>query len=195
DVCAAYVWVAENAERWGGDADRLILAGESAGANLVTTLALCATMRRPEPYARAVFDSGLVPRAVLPACGLLQVSDPQRFGRRRKLPALVSDRIDEVAHSYLGPTPPDDIDLADPLVVLERDEATDRPLPPFFTFVGTRDPILDDTRRLHAALKRRGATCEIRYFPGEAHAFHAMVWRPAALECWRDSFEFLKRTV
>ena len=195
DVCAAYAWVAENAERYGGDVERLVLAGESAGANLVTTLALCATMRRREPYARAAFDTEIVPRAVLPACGMLQVTDSERFGRRKKLPAFIADRIEEVARDYLGSSPPEDTDLADPLLVLEGDEPTDRPLPPFYTFVGTRDPILDDTRRLHAALERRGATCEIRYFPGEAHAFHAMVWRPAAMECWRGSFEFLKRTV
>src|SRR5215471_9419144 len=76
DACAAYLWTVENAERFGGDADRIILAGESAGANLATSLALCASTRRPEPFARAVFDSGVVPRAVLPACGLFQVSDP-----------------------------------------------------------------------------------------------------------------------
>jgi acetyl esterase len=175
DACAAYVWLTENAERYGGDVERLVLAGESAGANLVTTLALCATMRRPEPHARAVFDTA--------------------FARRKKLPAFIADRIEEVAHSYLGASPPEDTDLADPLLVLERDQPTERPLPPFYTFVGTRDPILDDTRRLHAALERRGAPCEIRYFPGEAHAFHAMVWRPAAMASWRDCFEFLKKTV
>jgi len=194
DVCAAYLWVVENAERYGGDADRLVLAGESAGANLVTTLALCATMRRPEPYARRVFDENVVPRAVLPACGMLQVSDPGRFARRKRLPTFVADRIEEVSHSYLRDAP-EDLDLADPLVVLERDEPTDRPLPPFYTFVGTRDPILDDTRRLHAALTRRGVACEVRYFPGEVHAFHALMWRPAAVESWNGSFEFLERTV
>ena len=40
DVCAAYGWVAENAAQYGGDVGRLALAGESAGANLVTALAV-----------------------------------------------------------------------------------------------------------------------------------------------------------
>src|SRR5262249_14786074 len=122
DACAAYTWAIDNAERFGGDGDRLIVAGESAGANLATALAICATTRRPEPWARAVFDAGVVPRAVLPACGILQVSDPGRFARRRRLPSYVTDRIDEVAQGYLGPAPPENLDLADPVVFLEGDE-------------------------------------------------------------------------
>src|SRR5207244_6728579 len=34
DACAAYRWVSQNARAHGGDPDRLILAGDSAGANL-----------------------------------------------------------------------------------------------------------------------------------------------------------------
>src|SRR6266568_8892552 len=48
DACAAYVWVERNAARYGGDTSRLVLAGESAGANLVTALTLTAVMPRPE---------------------------------------------------------------------------------------------------------------------------------------------------
>jgi acetyl esterase len=194
DACAAYVWVERHAAGYGGDLDRLTLAGESAGANLVTALTVAATMARPEPYAREVFATGRVPRAVLPACGLLQVSDPERFARRKPLPGFISDRIEEVSHAYLGRVT-GNTDLADPLLVLERDTPSHRSIPPFFTFVGTRDPILDDTRRLHAALVRRGVHCDIRYFPGEAHAFHALMWRPSALECWRATHAFLEHHV
>jgi acetyl esterase len=68
-------------------------------------------------------------------------------------------------------------------------------MPPFFTFVGTRDPILDDTRRLAAALELRGVPCEIQYYPGEGHAFHALVWRPSARACWRATHRFIARHV
>jgi acetyl esterase len=198
DACRALVWAAANAARLGGDPARLALAGESAGANLVTSLAIAASTPRPEPWARAVYDAGIRPRAVLPACGILQVSDPGRFVRRKpKMPAYVADRIEEVSDSYLGGARPGPggFDLADPLVVLERGAPTERPLPPFFTFVGTRDPILDDTRRLHAALQRLGVPCEVQYFPGEPHAFHALAWRPSAVACWRRSLGWLEQTI
>lgn len=194
DACLAYEWVVRHAAEYGGDPSRLVLAGESAGANLVTSLAIAASWRRPEPFARRVFDTGVSPVAVLPACGLLQVTDGRRFSRRRKLPAFIADRIEEVGDAYLGRNPPAGpgaLDLADPVVVLERDDEPDRPLPPFFAAVGTKDPLLDDTRRLQAALARRGVRCEACYFPGEIHAFHAMIWRAAALDCWRRSFAFL----
>jgi acetyl esterase len=195
DVCAAYAWVVTHAERYGGDILRLALAGESAGANLVTSLALCATMERREPHARTVFATGVVPRAVIPACGLLQVSGSGRFARKKRMATMVRDRIEETERDYLGASPPDSWDLADPLVVLERDDVTARTLPAFYTFVGTRDPLLDDTRRLHAALERRGVTSQVGYFPGEIHAFHAFMWRPAARAVWRETLTFLERAL
>ncbi len=194
DCAAAYRWVAESVETHGGDPTRLVLAGESAGANLVTALAVAACYRRSEPFARAVFDTGVVPRAVVAACGMLQVSDPGRFGRRRRLPTWVVDLLAETSDSYLRDVAIDPtLDFADPLVLLERGAPPDRPLPAFFAPVGTRDPLLDDTRRLARAIDRLGAVCEARYYPGEVHAFHALTFRKQARRCWHDTFEFLGR--
>jgi acetyl esterase len=71
----------------------------------------------------------------------------------------------------------------------------ERPLPAFFAPVGTRDPLLDDTRRLEKALTNLGVPVEARYYPGGIHAFHAMVWDPAARRCWRDALAFLDRAL
>jgi acetyl esterase len=195
DCCAAFAWLTRNAAAWGGDPSRIVLAGESAGANLVTSLAVAASWSRPEPWARAVWDTGVSPRAVLPACGLLQVTDAGRFRRRKPgLPTFINDRILEVAGAYLPrDAGPDALEMADPLCIIERAGPTGRPLPPFFVPVGTADPILDDTRRLAAALDRRGVPCEARYYDGEVHAFHAFVFRRAARRCWSDAFAFLAR--
>lgn len=199
DVAAAYAWVAANGAEHGADVSRLALAGESAGANLVAALTVAACFERPEPFARKVFETGVVPRAVLPACGLHEVSDPGRFRRRKpRLSRFLMDRIEEVSHAYVGHL--DDpggahADLASPLRVFEADTESARPLPPFFLTCGTADPILDDTRRLDAALRRRGVVSEARYYPGEPHAFHAMVFRESARRHWRDSYAFLDRHV
>ena len=116
DGCAALAWVVENAARFGGDADRLVLAGESAGANLATSLAVAASSPRPEPWARRVWDAGARPGAVLPACGILQVTDVDRFARRKRLSAFLRDRLHEVEDGYLPSTHPRGParDLADP---------------------------------------------------------------------------------
>jgi acetyl esterase len=197
DVCAAFNWVSQHAELWGGDPNRIVLAGESAGANLVTSLTVASCFERPEPFARQVFERGIVPRAVLPACGILQVSDPDRFRRRwpHMLP-WVHDRVVEVSDAYLRGAhrlPPRALDLADPLLVFERGEQPARQVPPFFVVCGTKDPLLDDARRLHRALKRMGSHCEVEYFPGELHAFHAIALSRNARRAWDQTYQFLDR--
>lgn len=196
DACAALRHVIAKADELGGDTSRLVLAGESAGANLVTALTVAACFRREEPWARAVYDTNVVPKVVLPACGILQVTDPRRFSRRKRIAPFVQDRIDEVSEHYLShwglePHGHPSLELADPLLVLEGSRPSDRPLPPFFVPVGTRDPLLDDSRRLGQALARRGVDVEVAYYPGEVHAFHAFVFRSAARRCWRDTYRFL----
>jgi acetyl esterase len=193
DACAAFLWLVRHGAQYGADLQQLILAGESAGANLTTALAVTMAYRRPEPFAQAVFETGVQPVAVMPACGILQVSDPARFTRRRKLSPFIADRLEEVAEAYLGDVlydGPGGAELADPLLLLER-ETPARTLPPFLAVVGTRDPLLDDTRRLKAALDRLGVPCRAVYYPGEVHAFHAMLWRANALACWREKYRFL----
>jgi acetyl esterase len=196
DVCAAYEWVVRHARGFGADPARLVLAGESAGANLVTALALCACWERPEPFARRVWDTGVVPRAVVAACGLYQVSDCERFARRRPLTPWLHDRLVEVEEAYLHgvrPRRPEELDLADVVVALERGVRPDRPAPAFFLPVGTADPLLPDTRRLGEALRALGVAAEVRYYGDELHAFHALVWRRQARRCWSHTFRFLER--
>ncbi|MEQ1506082.1 MAG: alpha/beta hydrolase [Myxococcota bacterium] len=193
DAAEVFRWVVEHAAAHGGDRDRIAIAGESAGANLAVALTVCTTFRRDEPWARAVYDTGVVPKAVLPAMGLLQVSDPGRFARGRALPWWLLDRIEEVQEAYL-PTG-DGHDLADPLLVLERGDAPDRPLPPFHAVCGTADPVLDDTRRLERALRARGVVHEVGYVPGGVHAFHMFVFLAPARDCWTRMLAFTHRHV
>jgi acetyl esterase len=194
DAVDALCWLKRNAESWGGDTSRLVFAGESSGANLATALAIATCYRRSEPYAQRAFQTGLVPRAVIAACGLLQVSDPGRFARRRRMPWWIPSMLNDISRHYLrGVTK--GAELADPLLILERCEAPDRPLPPFFAFAGTRDPILDDTRRLGRALQDLRVPHEVEIYPGELHAFHALPFREASRRCWRETLSFLRRNL
>ncbi|HEY4057364.1 MAG TPA: alpha/beta hydrolase fold domain-containing protein, partial [Kofleriaceae bacterium] len=209
DVCLAYRWLADNIEQLGGDPSRVALAGESAGGNLVTSLALMLAERRTEPFAQAVYDTGLHARAVMSFCAILEVSRPSRFAERRKIPRWVEGMMHDITASYLrghelGPGSEAALELADPLRVIETHAAAHRShpdvagrfarqLPAFFAPVGTRDPLLDDTRRLARALDELGVPVEARYYPGGIHAFHAFVWDAVAQRCWRDALAFLDR--
>jgi acetyl esterase len=195
DLALAWQALPTISREGGGDLGRLVLAGESAGANLVTSLAVMASFERSEPAARAVFDAGHAPRAVVAACGILQVTGADRFRRRKHIGAFLADRIEEVGEAYVGTRPHHEVPLADPLLVLKGDTPSSRPLPPFFASVGTHDPLLDDTRRLERALAARGVRCEARYYPREVHAFQALVFRPNARAAWAETFRFLDGTV
>ena len=45
------------------------------------------------------------------------------------------------------------------------------------------------------ALRNLGVVAKDAYYPGEPHAFHALVMREAAQRCWRDTFAFLDEHV
>ncbi|MEM7677042.1 MAG: alpha/beta hydrolase [Myxococcota bacterium] len=194
DTAAALQWIAAKISAYGGDADRLALAGESAGANLALSLAICGCWPRTESFARQVFDLDVRPYAVVAACGLLQVSHPERYLQRTDIPSWVRARVQAVCRGYL----PDDtgdparFELADPLRVLESDQPPQRPLPAIFAPCGRSDPIADDSRRLAAALSQRGASFEAPWYDGH-HAFHAFIWTEQARRCWADQDVFLRR--
>lgn len=196
DTAAALKYVVEHARAWGGDPSRIIFAGESAGANLITSMACCIAYEREEPFARTVRDLNVEPLAVLAACGIFEVTSAtqryaQRFGR---LNWFFEDRYRELEEGYPqqsadGPVPHD---LVNPLSLLER-EPPKRKLPPFFLPVGYLDHLKDDHARMERALKRLGADVEAPVYPGEIHAFHAFIFRKNARKCWQDHFDFLHK--
>jgi acetyl esterase len=198
DVVDAWLWVAANCEAYGGDPSRMALAGESAGGNLVTALAVMSSYRRPERFARRVFAANIPISAVIATYPFIDLTETDRHLENPKLPAWVKALTFDAAASYVGP----DVarsshasPLSSPLLILESKERPARPLPPFFASCGTKDILLSQSRRLKAALDELGTPCDLHVSPGEIHGFDAMVWRPAAREKWRVAHEFLSRTM
>lgn len=192
DVAQAHAWVLAHASEHGGDPTRLVLAGESAGANLVTALALACCLPPATPLARDVFAREHVPLAVLAWCGIHEVSRPERYLTRRELSFVIRDRIETVSRSVLPHGASSASALADPLRVLESDMPVSRALPAFHLSVGSRDPIADDTRRLAAALGARRVHFALHEAPGEGHAFQLLLWRRAARDHWAHTGGFLR---
>lgn len=195
DVADAFCFVREHAHRLGGDPTRIILAGESAGGNLVTALALMLAHDFQWPWAKRLFALNVQPTAVLPACGLLQVSEPRRYELLAPhLSVHMHKHIHMVCTRYTRNSSPAAlaIGLDSPLQWLEQHVPT-RALPPFFITCGDADPILSDSQRLYAALQKQQAPCELRLYPRQGHAFHALPWRPQAKQHAADSIDFVKR--
>lgn len=192
DSCRAAVWVQQHAHEYGGDVSRLAVAGESAGANLACVVGVASAWRRPEPWAAEVFDAGVQPKALFPACGLLQATDVERIRRRRPdISRFVFDRLLETGNGYVQ-SDSSNAALADPLCIIEEAGEPDRPLAPMFIPCGTKDPLLEDSRRLARALDTRGVANDLRIYPGGVHAFHAFAFRKEAQQCWRDHRAFFE---
>ena len=191
DVAAAWTWMVDNADLHGFDLSRVALAGESAGANLSTALTIMTCFKRPEPFAQAVFSTGVTPVAVMPACGILQVHDPDSFVVGKPVRQIFADAIYNCCDGYLpaGATR-EETALASPLTLLEAGGMPARPLPPFFVPCGTADPVFADSPRLAAALRALEVPVIERHYAGESHSFHAYAWRRAAKECWSEMLGF-----
>lgn len=198
DCCDALLWVLENAHQYNADVSRLVLAGESAGGNLSLALATAASYRdEQDPWAARVYDADPSITALIPACGVLQVSGMHRlWSRERRTDPITRGFLSAMQRDYLPK--PQDLETppiwADPLVIIERRELT-RPLPPTFVFCGTKDILLEDTERLAARMQALGFPVKCGIYDGEMHVFHAFLWRPNARKCWYEQREFLKKYI
>lgn len=159
DVYAASVWAADHIAELGGDPNRLLVGGDSAGGNLAAVAALMARDRgRPHlsgqlllyPVIAADFDT----------------PSYRQFGRGyyNPKPALqwywdqyvptVTDR----SHPYASPLKAPDLSG----------------LPPTVTVIAGHDPLRDEGRAYAAALHSAGVPTVVRYFEGGVHGFMTM---------------------
>lgn len=200
DTALALEWLWDNAERFGADPHNVSVAGESAGGNLTTALALALSRPASSPQARALFEraqrEGRSLRAAMPACGFVEVAEAAERLKGEASPLILS-RVNLLARLYVeGSEHPA---LAEPLAELEalakstevHTQPFERPLPPFLLTVGERDVIASQTMRLHEALQGCGVPSELVVYPKQGHAFHAALWRPQAKACWVDHARFV----
>jgi len=158
DASAAYRWVLQNAQSWGGDTSKLALAGESAGGNLAVATAL---------YAR---DSNLTkPVHILSVYPIANSSMdlPSRKDSANAKP-LNSAMLTWFGHYYTSSM----ADMQDPRLNLVGADL--RGLPPTTIINAQIDPLRSDGETLAAAMKAAGDKVEQRTFPGVTHEMFGM---------------------
>ena len=172
DVLAVLRWLPEMPEEFQVNTRRVVLAGDSAGANL----ALGAMLARRDageslPCGAVLFYGCYQSDSDCPAH---RAFGDGRFG-------LASERMDWFWRQYLGEHGAGH-PHAEPLL------ADLHGLPPMFLSAAGLDCLLDDTRELAARLEAHGVRCQCRIYPGVIHGFLRMSNRlPVALTAIQDA--------
>jgi len=158
DAYAATCWAAEHAREIGGDPQRLVVAGDSAGGGLTAAVALRARDERgPGLRAQIIFYA---------SCNY--PSEKTESAREfAEGPILTAAAVDYFWHQYLEePAVEQHHPWASPIRA-----ASHRELPPAFVASAELDPTRDDCEAYAAALAQAGVATECRRYPGAPHGF------------------------
>ena len=178
DTNSVMEWICKNAVRYHLDPTRIILVGDSAGAQLASQYAAIAT----NPEYASTFPMRL-PDITIRALGLnCGMYDPKAF---------VGNGVSGVAKDYLGRH----FDPADPrLLVLE---AIGTNYPPAHITTAHHDFLKDNAQPMFEFLSEKGIPCKLDCYGSEedktvGHVFHVTITNPEAVRCNDDAAAFFK---
>ena len=188
-VAAALAHLVDHADRLGVDAARIVLAGDSAGAQIAAQVALLAS---DAAYARGVgIDVDLAPgalRGVVLFCGAYD------FTLARGSTRLGSWLVDTAIWSYLGTQRHDERVTLQGSIPQNLTPA----FPPVFVSAGNGDPLLPHTLGLVDSLDSHGIDHETLLFaddhePRLGHEYQLDLDSPAGREALDRAVAFVQR--
>ena len=180
DCHAAWMWLQENTQSLNIDAERIALAGNSAGGGLAAALALrLRDEGAPQPVAQALVYPMLDDRTAL----------------KRELDGLHHLWYNEINlfawESYLAPLAPGDENVT-PYAAPARSEDLSG-LPPAWLGVGDADLFYDEDLEYARRITEAGGSCTLTTIKGAPHGFDLVAaWSPQAKELNGSLVEFLQ---
>jgi acetyl esterase/lipase len=161
DVYAGYVWTVEHAAELGGDPERIIIAGVSAGGGLAAALALLARDRKAQqPLGQILLCPMLDDRNDTPSAHQMaglgvwdQASNALGWGS-----LLGEARGGPDVSEYAAPARAEDLSG----------------LPPAFIDVGSAETFRDEVVTYAARIWQAGGVAELHVWPGGFHGFEGM---------------------
>ena len=180
DTNAVMEWIVRNACRYHLDPQRIILVGDSAGAQMTSQYA---AMQTNPAYGR-LFGLKLANiriRAVGLNCGLYDLKEMGAAPRKG------------MHKDYFGRIPADDPRFC----CLESITAD---FPPAFITTGTEDSLRELAQPMQELLCSKGVAAEWKCYGREGdknacHVFHVNILLPEAVQCNDDAAEFFKKYV
>ena len=178
DTNSVMEWITKNAVRYHLDPSRIILVGDSAGAQLASQYAAIAANSE---YADAFHMH--VPEITIRALGLnCGMYDPKSF---------IGPKASGVARDYLGKQ----VDPSDPrLKILE---AIGSNYPAAHITTAHHDFLKDQAQPMYDFLTEKGIRCKMDVYGSEGdksvgHVFHVTITHPEAVRCNDDAAAFFK---
>ncbi|WP_226377164.1 MULTISPECIES: alpha/beta hydrolase [Burkholderia] len=155
DVYAVLRWTADHVDEMGGDAKRVVLCGDSAGATLSTATAMLARDRGgPRPVAQWLMYPSVSNKLDTPSWAELgDAYFPTREVMRNVLASYVPTETSPHA-PLLSPILGDHADL-----------------PPTLIQVGQLDPLRDENVAYASSLKEAGVEASVIVYEGQSHGF------------------------
>ena len=175
-------WAAREAARWGGDASRLAIGGDSAGGNLSAAVAAALADDADAPR----ISAALLIYGVFDFASMGDVLD-ESVAANEALAEAGAKMMEMMVGSYLGADRSDAL-LADPRVSPIHLASK---LPPSHVMVGSADGLAAQAAALVEALEREGVTHEHVVYAGMPHGFAQMEFFPPARESIDRMLEFL----
>jgi acetyl esterase len=161
DAYAALLWAADNARALGGDPDRLIVAGDSAGGTLATITALKARDEHGPAIAyQLLYYPGVDFVTTYPST--------ENFGENYGLPAKA---VRAMRSAYMGRAPDPRHPYLSPLFAYNH-----RDLPPALIVTAGFDPLTDAGHAYVEKLRQAGVTVTHAHYPGMIHGFMGIVF-------------------
>jgi acetyl esterase len=178
DAFAAVKWVADNAAALGGDAGRLAVAGDSAGANLAAVACLDAREAGgPDISAQILFYGSGNYSPDLPSS--------REFADG---PIITDDDVAFFWQQYLG----DRFGKEKSPRAFPYHAEDHSGLPPAFVGTAECDPTRDDAERYGEVLAAKGVQVEVKRYAGMPHGFVSWLGIvPAAQQAIDDGCKFL----
>lgn len=159
DAWNAYSWVTANAASFGGDATRVAVAGESAGANLAANVSLMAREREATPPVHELL--------VYPIAGN-DTTTPSYTENAEQVPLGKADMEWFIQHVFTSPD-----QAADTRVNLLGQDSFEG-LPSTTVILAELDPLRSEGEALAKAMEEDGVAVESRVFTGVTHEFFGM---------------------
>lgn len=181
DTNAVMEWVCKNAARYHLDPNRMIIVGDSAGAQLASQYAAIAT----NPAYAAAFHM-TVPDISVRALGLnCGMYNPDAF---------LENGATGVARKYMGRK----VDLADPRLQILK--AIGSRYPAAHITTAHHDFLKDHAQPMYDYLTKRGIRCKLDVYGSKedktiGHVFHVTINTPEAIRCNDDAAAFFREVL